>query len=284
MVALALWVAGNVAMLLSQPNQALTYYQQAELLFDKQHDPLSAARMCVGKVEALCDLGIHDEAIRAGEAAILVLQSRQDDSDQQRLASLLDTLGANYERLGWLVEALANSERALGWWNTHVTADYVPAARAQINAAVVKTLLGQYIEAHQDFLAACATLTQATHDLAALTDVARIDMNLAWLEVVRRNTPDIIKRVFAQAQISRAHIDPHLDSVDFAFFDLLQAEWHLSNAEPTLLIEQNLVELAQRCQEAGLAHESARAAIQLARAALKRDDAAAAQRWHRIKS
>ena len=277
MIGLAEWTAGNVYFLLDRPLAALAHFGQAETAYRSRGDLLAVARLSVGKVSALDKAGLYEDALRCGLEAEPILTASADPADGRRLMGLYNGIGISSEHLGRFTEALAAYERKWRWWRERAgDAARVKTARALVNIGVVNTRLGQYTEAADAFSQAHQTLTGLPTDGRILADIARIDMNLAWLAVLRRSPLDVVGAAFAQARTSRASIDPEDASTDLALLDLFQAEWLVETGQG-MVIDRTIIEaLTARLLAAGLAFETTRAELLLGQLAFVAGDLGAA--------
>jgi CHAT domain-containing protein len=275
-LALSAWTLAGVCMFADQPQPALERYLQAEAIFAAHGDLRKVAYLSVGLVSTLDQLGRYDEAIARGLRAIRALQDSADEVDQRRLASLYNNMGIACEHIGRYAEAVDFYGRKVAWWQaraygTDAATAATEAARAQVNLGSAQKYLGLYVEAHRTFSAARLAFTQYIEEGSAKIDLARVDMHLAWLEVIRRNRPAIIAAALAQARASRAAIDPDGTSTDLAVLDLVEAEWLIRSAPPAMQqiqldssMRAKLVQLQQRLVQSGLAYEGSQATLLLA--------------------
>jgi CHAT domain-containing protein len=272
---LSLWIGANVRFILDRPLDALRQFEEAETLYRARGETLQIARLSVGKISALDKLGRYDEALGCGLAIAPLLAASADPADQRRLVSVYNGIGISSEHLGRLVEAVEAYERKWRWWRDRAgDAATVETARAAVNIGVVNTRLGQYTEAAEAFGQARRALAGLSPTGQMLADIARIDMNLAWLAVLRRSPPEIVAVAFAQARTSRSAADPESASTDLALLDLFHAEW-LVESDQWMAIERARIEaLHGQLSAAGLAFETARAELLLGQLALAAGDSA----------
>ena len=281
-LALAHWIHANVLYLLDRPAVAIPHYEQAEHAYTQQGDSLQIARLRIGKIGALAQLGQYGAALEQGQAAAIILQTSTAEADQNRLAALHDQIGVVSEFLGRYLESLDGYQRKHRHWQARLDAlgagvdgvigedaaeriaAEIELARASANMGVAKTRLGQFVEASESFLHARTSLAKIAHfaqDEPVWSDIARIDMNTAWLEMLRRSPSERIQATFVTAQHSRT--EAASTGTDLIFLDLLEATWQLSQAEPSTVDEASLTRLRDRCEASGLAYETGRATLLL---------------------
>ena len=255
-LALAHWIHANVLYLLDQPAAAIPHYEQAEHAYTQQGDSLQIARLRIGKIGALAQLGQYGAALEQGQAAAIILQTSTAEADQNRLAALHDQIGVVSEFLGRYLESLDGYQRKHRHWQARLDAlgagvdgvigedaaeriaAEIELARASANIGVAKTRLGQFVEASESFVHARTSLAKIAHfaqDEPVWSDIARIDMNTAWLEMLRRSPTERIQAAFATAQHSRTQANS--TGTDLIFLDLLEATWQLSQAGPSTVDE-----------------------------------------------
>ena len=277
-LALAHWIHANVLYLLDQPAAAIPHYEQAERAYAQRDDSLQIARLRIGKIGALAQLGQYDAALEQGQSAAIILQTSTAAADQNRLAALHDQIGVVSEFLGRYLESLDGYQHKHRHWQTRLNglgADVdvyaeekieaeIELARATANIGVAKTRLGQFVEAREAFQHARASLSKIVdlaQDEPVWSDIARIDMNLAWLEMLRCGPAERIQAAFATAQHSRTQAAS--TGTDLIFLDLLEATWQISQAGPSVVDEVSLTRLRDRCAASGLAYETGRATLLL---------------------
>lgn len=76
--ALSFWVRGVKAIIQSQPVEAIASFNQAVSIFNEQKEFSQAANTQVAKLYALAMIGHYDEAIKSGEAALVIFKSHHD--------------------------------------------------------------------------------------------------------------------------------------------------------------------------------------------------------------
>ena len=279
---LAHWMAGNVYFWQDLPEFALEHFETAEAAFLQHGETLQIARMAGSKASALIDLGKFEAALASITQWLAVLAASSDELDQQRLASLHNLRGVASDLSGRLTEALEGYQRKLEWWqsradvaNASIEAE-IQVARSRINIGVVQTRLGQYAEAEAAFTQAQTALHSHTHSAAVLRDLARVDMNLAWLAMTRGSATPVVRAAFVQARASAQQQAVPL-SPDLALLTLFEAEWLLHIGEGAAVDVNALLALRDHCTQAGLVYEVARAELALGECASRRDESETAR-------
>jgi len=278
-LALANWIRANVLYLLDQPAAAIPYYNAAESSYFRRDEPLQVARLRIGKIGALTQLGHHHAALEQGQAAAALLKASSIESDQNRLAGLHDQIGVVSEFLGRYLESLDGYQQKYNHWQARLKAispsaknaeagiaAEIELARASANIGIAKTRLGQFVEASAAFQSARNSLIRTAllaPDEPIWNDIARIDMNVAWLEMLRQSPSEQIADAFATAERSREQAAG--TGTDLIFLDLLKATWQLSQSDTDVIgvDEQHLTELRAQCEASGLAYETGRANLLL---------------------
>jgi CHAT domain-containing protein len=244
-LALACWISGNVYHNLGLMKQAHAAYQRADSLYTQLDDPLSAARMSVGWVHVLGELGDGEAALTCAQRAEATLLSLGDQTDAPRLAHLYGNRGIVHEHMGHLVAALADYERKVAFFQSlpnRSSEVLMDEALALNDVGVIHALLGQYNTAERIFQQALSHLTAAAETPYADADRTLLLMNVAWLKVLRHSPPGSVRRAFQQARSSRDLLADPESHLYFAFIDLDEANYLLRSGRWQ---EVNRTELAQ---------------------------------------
>ncbi len=265
-IAYAGWICGNTFHNLGAMSQADDAYRQANALYGQLGDPLSAARMSVGWVHVLGELGEGAAALQCADRTAAILHSAGDASDAVRLAHLYGNRGIVHEQMGRFVKALADYQHKLAFFQA--LPDRTPEAMMDEalvlnDIGVIHTLLGQYNDAD-------AIFQQALARLAAHTDMPFVDadrtlvlMNAAWLKVQRHNPPALVRRAFQQARASRDRLSEQSERLYFAAIELDEANYLLRDGRWQEVDYAALIALRAQLLAQGKVFEAAYAALLL---------------------
>jgi tetratricopeptide (TPR) repeat protein len=261
------WICGNIYHNLGAMKQADDAYREADALFTHMADPLSAARMSVGWVHVLGELGEGVAALQCADRAELTLRAADDASDAVRLAHLYGNRGIVHEQMGRLVEALADYRHKLAFFQAlpNRTPEAVMDEALVLNdIGVIHTLLGQYNDAEIIF-------QQALTRLAAHADMPYVDadrtlvlMNAAWLKVQRRSPFAVVRRAFQQARASRDRLSEQSERLYFAAIELDEVNYLIRDGRWQEADSGALIMLCAKLREHGNEFEAAYAALLLA--------------------
>lgn len=260
------WICGNIYHNLGAMTQADDAYRQADTLYAQLGDPLSAARMSVGWVHVLGELGEGDQSLACAQRAEAILQTSGDAADAGRLANLYGNRGIVHEQMGRLVEALADYRHKLAFFQA--LPDRTPAvmmdeALVLNDIGVIHTLLGQYNDAEAIFQQALEHLT--AHADAPFVDADRtlVLMNTAWLKVVRHSPPALVRRAFQQARASRDRLSEQSERLYFAAIELDEANYLMRDGRWQEVDQASLDTLCAQLRAHGNAFETAYATLLL---------------------
>jgi tetratricopeptide (TPR) repeat protein len=261
------WICGNIFHNLGAMKQADDAYREADVRFAQIADPLNAARMSVGWVHVLGELGEGAAALQCADHAELTLRTAGDVSDAVRLAHLYGNRGIVHEQMGRLVEALADYRHKLAFFQA--LPDRTPEAlmdEALVlnDIGVIHTLLGQYNDAETIFQQALERLAAHADMPYADADRTLVLMNAAWLKVQRHSPFALVRRAFQQARASRDRLSEQSERLYFAAIELDEVNylirdgrWH--EADPSALMT-----LSAQLREHGNEFEAAYATLLLA--------------------
>ncbi len=255
MRALAHWALGYAYNYIGNHKAVREAFTQCEALYTQLADEYSQALIRKDMVFTLGMVGEYTRAIALGEQA---RRSLEEYEDAAQLANLDAHVGRVYEFQGLYQEALTYYTRSLAYWQNKTTREAeVLQAIFLTDIGVAKTLLGLYDEALEAFN------TAREKDF----DVARIDMNIAWLRAQQHVSEDEVYAAFAQARES--YTAAETNQLDLILLDLDEAEWRLRSAKqcPDNLV-QKLQEIRAQCAAADLAYEVAYTDLLLARCAM----------------
>lgn len=265
-LALACWISGNVYHNLGLMKQAHAAYQRADSLYTQLDDPLSAARMSVGWVHVLGELGDGETALACAQRAEATLLARGDQTDAFRLANLYGNRGIVHEHMGHLVAALADYERKVAFFQSlpnRSSEVLMDEALALNDVGVIHALLGQYNAAERIFQQALAHLAPEAVAPYVHADRTLVLMNVAWLKVLRHNPPGSVRRAFQQAHASRDLLADPESHLYFAFIDLDEANYLLRSGRWYDVNRAELAQLGARLVEQRAEFEAAYAALLL---------------------
>lgn len=252
-LALACWICGNIYHNLGAMSQAHDAYRQADDLYAAPPgDPLSAARMSVGWVHVLGDMGEGDQALACAQRAEAILQASGDPADARRRANLYGNRGIVHEQMGHLVAALADYQRKLAFFQQlpdHTPEALLDEAMALNDIGVTQALLGQYNDAE-------ASLQTALERLASDADAPFLQagrtlvlMDVAWLKVLRHSPPGTVRRAFQQARASRdqlvdasAHLYLTCIDLDEANYLVRSSQWQEVDCTKLNLLRTRLID------------------------------------------
>ncbi|MCB9148115.1 MAG: CHAT domain-containing protein [Caldilineaceae bacterium] len=266
------WVAANMYYWLGKYWAADEQYGYAQQLFDRIGDPLSKARMSVGWIHVLGELGQYTQAIRLFQQAQPTLAASDDQPDKVREAGLYGNIGIIYESMGWLQDALDCYKRKYTFFQARVHEGrqaVIEAAVVLNSIGIVYIFMGQYWTAEESFSQALELLEPYGNDRTVWADVALILLNQAWLQAVRSKPLMQVKRAFAAARQQRNLLDQATAVEYFALVDLYEANWLIHQKRWQEVDRESLAQLAQRTAEAGSAYETAYAHLLLGQLALQ---------------
>ena len=275
------WVAANMYYWLGRFFTADEQYTLAQQLFYKIGDGLSNARMSVGWIHVLGELGQYTQALRIFQRVQPILAASDDPQDKVRESGLYGNIGIIYEAMGWLQDALDCYERKYAFFQVRVHEDAQAAIEAAValnSIGIVYVFMGQYWEAEQSFSQALELLQPHREDRTIWADVALVLLNHAWLQAVCGKPPLQVKRAFAAARQQRNLLDQATAVEYFALVDLYEANWLIYQKRWQEVDGASLAQLAQLTAEAGSAYETAYAHLLVGQLALQRgqiDDAEA---------
>lgn len=268
-IALNHWIQGNCHMQLGAPAKALQHFEAADAIYRQQQRWRELAHLQVGRIGALNDAAHYEDALAIGQAAVTQLKVFDDIDSQKRLAGVYNSLGITCEHLGRYMDAIAYYQQRLQWWqtqtitsNAYASDAKIQCSRSNINIGVAMTLLGQYADAHALFELARDQLLQQAQQAYVLADIARADMNLAWLETLRQQRAGgheaerVVSQAFARAKHSRDQLDPEIALNDLAFLDLDEINWQLHRKQAQMVDLPRLRQLRQRYADAELRSET----------------------------
>lgn len=227
-IAYAGWICGNIFHNLGAMKQADDAYRQANALYGRLGDPLSAARMSVGWVHVLGELGEGAAALQCADRAAAILHNAGDASDAVRLAHLYGNRGIVHEQMGQFVKALADYQHKLAFFQSlpdRTPEAMMDAALVLNDIGVIHTLLGQYNDADAIFQQALARLAPYADMPFVDADRTLVLMNVAWLKVQRHNPPALVRRAFQQARASRDRLSEQSERLFFAAIELDEANY-----------------------------------------------------------
>lgn len=266
------WIAANMYYWLGRYLTADEHYVLAQQRFERVGDDLNGARMSVGWIHVLGELGRYPQAIRVFQQAQPILKASDEPQDKAREAGLHGNIGIIYESMGWLQDALDCYERKYAFFQVRVHDDpqaAIEAAVALNSIGIVYVFMGQYWEAEQSFSQALELLQPYSNDRTIWADVVLILLNQAWLQAVRGKPPMQVKRAFAAARQQRDTLDQTTAIAYFALVDLYEANWFIHQKRWQEVDRASLLQLAQRIAEAGSAYETAYAHLLLGQLALQ---------------
>lgn len=279
-LAIALWTAANMYYRLSQIKLANDCFEQAASLYQRLGDTQSSARMSVGWVCVLSELGQYHQALTCAKMAETVLGASTAPADQRRLAGLNGNVGIVYELVGQLVEALDHYQRKWQFYDALIEQDLdsvIEAAQALNNAGVVQTHLGQYLEAAKSFSHALEILTPTAESRLVWADTTLILLNKAWLETIRQSPFEQVTRAFEVARHSRDRLDEETALRNFAFIDLFEANWLIHKGQWRQVNRAAIEHLSDVAITAGMASEHAYAKLLLGQLSLHAGEAKLAE-------
>ncbi|NJP04588.1 MAG: tetratricopeptide repeat protein [Chloroflexaceae bacterium] len=176
--ALAMWAQGNALYPLCRHHEALAAYQQAEVVYAREQQPLEVTILQVNQVVVLQEMGDFQGAVALEQQARATCEALGAEA-REYLAVLEMNIGLAYQQIGNLEAALSAFER--GHTIFAEIGDMVEVARIDINRANV-------FEEQDDFHTAELLLIEAREALilaGQYQEVARADLNLGILSYRR---------------------------------------------------------------------------------------------------
>lgn len=260
-LALSNWIYGNIYTVMGQGIKALSHYQSATAYYQELGDQLNLARMRVGVVAVLNQMGHYKEAVRVAQESWFVLVNSQWRTDGLRLAGLANNWGIACEYMGRYEEALDLYQRKIDFWQAHEDDPRSGAevARARINIGVLKKRLNLWAEAERELEAGKQILANETTHGTYRLDLARAEMHLAHLQASQGALPERVRAAFARA---RALVT---DLSSLLLIELLEAEWQLQSGHQLSDLLARLVKVRQHWIEMGSPRELIRVDLLLAR-------------------
>lgn len=249
--ALGHWTYGNVYTILGLGEKALSHYQTAARHYKAAGERLNLARMQVGLVGTLNQMGDYKAACHVAEESWRVLASSGLDADLRRLAGLANNLGIAYEYLGRYEEALDLYEQKIVLWQNwpNDPSSDIEIARAHINLGVLKKRINLWGEARRDLEAGRQVLEKQCERDAYQLDLARAEMHLAHLQACQGAPYEQVSEAFTQA---RSRLNGSAELLTLALFE---AEWELRTNRKAPSLRERLLALRQRCTEASSRRE-----------------------------
>lgn len=258
--ALSDWTFGNVYTIIGKSPQALDHYQKAENYFHQVGDKLNLARMQVGVVGVLNQIGRYENAWLLAENIWPILAQSPVSADVRRLAGLANNLGIAYEYLGRYEEALQLYEQKISLWEkwSDDARQPIEIARSRINLGVLKKRLNLLVEAQRELEAGHKILSSLTTDDNYRLDLVRAKTHLAHLSICQGAPPMVVNQAFERA------IESALDLPDRLNLELALAEWQRHLLVKPLDYRAHLEELRKQCSQAGSSRNVVRIDLLLA--------------------
>lgn len=198
------WTWGNVFALASRARDALGHFEKAAAIFTARAEALNLARLSIGWVWALHLIGQYQTALTKAQESWKILEASPEGGDRRRLAGLANNMGILYKRLGRYDEAIASYEKKLALWRDREADPLhdVEVARAHINLGALKKQLNLWREAETHLEEGRTLLLGAA--AAHRVEIARAEMHLAELSMLRRAPRAQVQQAFARARDSAA--------------------------------------------------------------------------------
>lgn len=214
-VAKAMYLDATAHWALGEHKVALALYEAAMNLYQSLALPLEAARVGVGRLNAMMYLGQNEEALALADQ---IEKSFNEHQDQLALAKLMINRGNIAFRLSNYRDALTAYQSAQTLFSQLGDTQYV--AMAQVNAASMQMMLDQFDEAQQLLQAARQTFV----DLNLDGTIALTDHNLAELSFYQGNYQEAL-RIFNRAKTIFVAQE---NDVDAAYVDLYRTDIYLA--------------------------------------------------------
>ncbi len=239
------WTWGNIYALASRARDALSHFEKAAATFTAQGETLNLARLTIGWVWALHLVGQYQLALTKAQESWKTLEASPEAGDRRRLAGLANNMGILYKRLGRYDEAIALYEKKLALWQDRPDdpGAVVEMARAHINLGALKKQLNLWPEALAHLEEGRARLQSAA--TSHRVEIARAEMHLAELSILRQAPRDKVQRAFARARHSAADF-PGLLSLEIS-----ECAWLLEHEPAAAEIGPKIAALRQAAAERG---------------------------------
>ncbi len=213
--ALARHVAAEARRLMGEHRAALQHYAEAAGIYRAQGLEADAARVSVGRLDALMYLGRYDEAL---ELADRIGETLREAGRQLDLGKVLTNCGNIYTRLDRHQEARACYEEARALFTE--LGEELRRAMVDVNDAIQLIELDRYAEAEATLQAARETF--AAEGMDNLTAIA--DHNIGYLYFAQGEYQQALA-TFARA---RAIFEEQQSQVDVAYVDLYRSDIYLA--------------------------------------------------------
>ena len=214
-VAKAMYLDATTHWALGEHKVALALYEAAMNLYQSLGLPLEAARVGVGRLNAMMYLGQNEEALTLANQIEETFSTHQDHLS---LAKLMMNRGNISFRLSQYQDALTAYQTAQTLFQQLGDTQYV--AMAQVNAASMQMMLDQFDQARQILEAARQTFV----DLNLEGTLALTDHNLAELSFYQGNYQEAL-RIFNRAKTTFIAQE---NEVDAAYVDLYRTDIYLA--------------------------------------------------------